>query len=128
MQDYKRLKVWQKAHVFTLDVYHVSKLFPKDELFGLTNQLRRASSSIAANIAEGCGRSSNKEFAQFLNIGLGSVNEAAYFTMLAKDLGYMEDAKFDRLSNDANEIKGMLIALINTVRKKNREVETTHNS
>lgn len=116
MQDFRKLIVWQKAHLFTLEIYGVSKFFPRDELFGLTNQLRRASSSVAANIAEGCGRVSNKEFAQFLNISLGSVNESAYFIMLAKDLNYLEQRKFDELFGIINEIKGMLITLINKVR------------
>ncbi|MBL7764239.1 MAG: four helix bundle protein, partial [Chitinophagaceae bacterium] len=85
MQNYKDLKVWVKAHAFTLNVYEVSKVFPKDELYSLTSQLRRASSSIPANIAEGCGKNSQGEFAHFLNISLGSANEAEYFLLLAKD-------------------------------------------
>jgi four helix bundle protein len=116
MQDYRKLTVWEKAHSFTLEVYNISQSFPREELFGLTNQLRRASSSIAANIAEDCGRSLNKEFAHFLNISLGSTNEVAYFALLAKDLNYLEPVKFDELFEQANEIKGMLIALINKVR------------
>lgn len=72
MQNYKKLKIWFKAHLFTLKVYEVSKLFPKEELYGLTNQLRRAASSIPANIAEGCGKNSQNEFAHFLNTALRS--------------------------------------------------------
>ena len=88
MQNYKDLKVWNKAHYFTLQVYKVSEAFPKTETYGLTNQLRRASSSIAANIAEGCGKNTKADFANFLNILLGSANEAEYFILLVKDLNY----------------------------------------
>ena len=76
MQNYKDLKVWEKAHLFTLTVYEVSKAFPKEEIYSLTNQLRRAASSIPANIAEGCGKNSPAEFAHYLNIALGSANES----------------------------------------------------
>ncbi len=89
MQNYKDLKVWDKAHRFTLKVYEVTKSFPKEELYSLTNQLRRAASSIPANIAEGCGKNSNAEFAHFLNISLGSANESEYFLILSKDLLYL---------------------------------------
>ena len=89
MQNYKDLKVWEKAHFFTLNVYEETKLFPKEELYSLTNQLRRAASSVPANIAEGCGKNTNLEFAHFLNIALGSSNEAEYFLILCKDLKYL---------------------------------------
>jgi len=89
MQNYKDLKVWEKAHHFTLEVYKVSATFPKTETYGLTNQLRRASSSIPANIAEGCGKNSKLDFANFLNISLGSSNEAEYFLLLSRDLNYV---------------------------------------
>lgn len=89
MQNYKDLKVWQKAHQLTLNVYKESKHFPKEELYSLTNQLRRASSSIPANIAEGCGKNTSGDFANFLNIALGSANEAEYFILLSKDLEYL---------------------------------------
>jgi|SRR5688572_7364638 len=116
MQDYRELKVWGKAHQFTLAVYDVSKEFPKEELYSLTNQLRRASSSIPANIAEGCGRMTQADFASYLNIALGSSNESEYFILLAKDLGYMPMEKFDVLTTLINEIKAMLINLISKVR------------
>lgn len=116
MQNYKDLKVWQKAHNFTLKVYEVTKSFPKDELYSLTNQLRRASSSVPANIAEGCGKNSNGEFAHFLNIALGSSNEAEYFLLLSKDLKYLPEEKYLELSDNINEIKAMLISLISKVR------------
>src|SRR5687768_13698121 len=105
MQDYRSLKVWEKAHQFTLTVYAVSKKFPKEELYSLTNQLRRASSSIPANIAEGCGRITQADFASYLNIALGSSNESEYFILLAKDLGYMPIEKFEVLTKFINEVK-----------------------
>jgi four helix bundle protein len=120
MQNYKELKVWEKAHHFTLKVYEVSKSFPKDELYSLTNQLRRAASSIAANIAEGCGKNSQSELAHFLNISLGSANEAEYFLILSKDLNYLKTDDFTKLSEIINETKAMLIALINKVREASK--------
>ncbi len=116
MQDYKDLKVWQKAHQFTLQVYNNTHSFPKEEVYGLTNQMRRAAYSIPANIAEGCGKNSKNDFANFLNIALGSANESEYFLMLAKDLLYMKQDMYDTLYGLINEIKAMLIALIGRVR------------
>ena len=116
MQNYKDLKVWEKAHLLTLQVYDVTRSFPKEELYGITNQLRRASSSIPANIAEGCGKMTNTDFAKYLNIALGSTNESEYFLILSRDLNYLLNEKFEILFMLINEVKGMLISLINKVR------------
>ena len=116
MQNFKELKVWEKAHQFTLSVYKISMSFPKEETYGLTNQLRRASSSIAANIAEGCGKNSQLDLAKFLNIALGSANEAEYFLILAKDLEYLQPENYQTLSLEINQVKAMLINLITKVR------------
>lgn len=116
MQNYKDLKVWEKAHQFTLKIYEVTKSFPLEETYALTSQLRRAASSIPANIAEGCGKMTKQDFAKYLNISLGSSNESEYFIILSKDLNYLSQQDFDFLSALVNEIKGMLIALINKVR------------
>jgi four helix bundle protein len=116
MQNYKELKVWGKAHSFTLDVYKATQSFPTEEKFGLISQLRRASSSIPANIAEGCGKSTNAELRHFLNIALGSANEVEYFLLLAKDLKYLPEGKFTSLTTEINSIKAMLIALIGKVK------------
>lgn len=126
MQNYKDLKVWEKAHLFTLKVYELTKLFPKEEQYGLTNQLR-AASSIPANIAEGCGKNSQSDLANFLNIALGSANEAEYFLVLSKDLNYLTQPNFDALSVIINEIKGMLISLISKVRGQNNLLPKTYN-
>ncbi|MER3464892.1 MAG: four helix bundle protein [Chitinophagaceae bacterium] len=116
MQNYKELKVWEKAHHFTLKVFEMTKYFPKDEIYNLTNQLRRISSSIPANIVEGCGKNSQAEFTHFLNIALGAASEAEYFLILSKDLNYLPNDDFLKLSENINEIKAMLISLINKVR------------
>ena len=78
MRDYKKYTVWQKSHQFVLDIYKVTKLFPKEELFGLTSQMRRSSSSIPTNIVEGAGRKGDKDFCRFLYIAFGSANEIEY--------------------------------------------------
>ena len=116
MQNYKDLKVWEKSHLFTLSVYQETKSFPKEEIYSLTNQIRRCASSIPANIAEGCGKKTNQELAHYLNIALGSANESEYFLILSKDLTYLSDEKFETLFSLINEVKGMLIALIIKVR------------
>ncbi len=116
MQNYKDLKVWEKSHHFTLKVYEATKTFPREEIYGLTNQLRRASVSIAANIAEGCGKNTKNDFANFLNIALGSANESEYFLILSKDLLYLKQDVYEILFDYINEVKAMLIALINKVR------------
>ena len=118
MQNYKDLKVWEKAHQFTLLIYESSKLFPKEEIYSLTSQLRRAASSIPANIAEGSGKNTQAEVAHYLNIALGSANESEYFLILSKDLKYLKQENFDTLFLLINEIKAMLISLINKVRNK----------
>lgn len=117
MQDFKRLKLWDKAHQLTLEIYAMSKRFPKDELFGLTSQIRRASSSVAANIAEGSGRRSRKEFTYFLGIAIGSISEVEYFLILAKDLRYLDQIEYKRVNTLADETKRMLISFLQKVEK-----------
>ena len=116
MQNFKELKVWEKAHQLTLSIYKTSAKFPKEEIYSLTNQLRRASASIPANIAEGCGKNSQADLANFLNISLGSANETEYFLILSRDLDYLTEEQFTILSNNINEVKAMLINLISRVR------------
>ena len=88
MKDYRELQVWRTSHTLTLEIYRVTKSFPKDELFGLTSQMRRAASSIPANLAEGCGRDGDAELKRFLNIALGSASELDYFILLTTEIGY----------------------------------------
>ena len=116
MQNYKELKVWDKAHLFTLHEYEVTKPFPKEEIYSLTSQPKRAASSIPAQIAESCGKNSKQEFAHYLNIALGLAIESEYFLILSKDLKYLSDESFETLFNNINEVKGMLIALLKKIR------------
>ncbi len=116
MQNYKDLKVWIKSHEITLKIYSLTKGFPKEEMYSLTNQVRRCSSSIPANIAEGCGKKGKNDFGRFLNIALGSANETEYFLLLAKDLSYLQIEDHRQLEKSINEVKAMLIPLIQKVR------------
>ena len=88
MKDFRDLKVWKRAHDIALTVYRCTRNFPREETYGMVSQLRRCSSSVAANIAEGCGRSGNAEFGRFLNMAMGSASELEYFLLLARDLEY----------------------------------------
>lgn len=112
MQDFRKLKVWQKAHRLALGVYASTADFPKSEMFGLTAQMRRAAVSIAANIAEGSARSGDKEFSRFLHMSLGSASELEYFSILVGDLGLLKKPDAVRIGTDAAEIKRMLSGLI----------------
>jgi four helix bundle protein len=116
MQNYKDLQVWKKSHELALEVYKITKFFPKEEIFALVSQLRRASTSIPTNIAEGCGRFTQKDFASFLQISLGSAQEVEYLILLSKDLNYITEADFILLEKSIGEIKAMLISLIKKVR------------
>jgi four helix bundle protein len=116
MQDFRNLKVWEKAHAFTLDVYQRTRGFPSDERFGLTSQLRRSSSSIPSNLAEGCARTGDVEFARFTNIALGSASEADYQLLLARDLGYLDAATYKQLFDKVTEVKRMLNAFERSLR------------
>lgn len=113
MKDYKKFLVWQKSHQLTLDIYKITSAFPKEELFGLTSQIKRASSSIPMNIAEGCGRNTEKDFCRFLYISFGSANELEYQIILSIDLNFIEDEKGKQLLLQIEEIKKMLNGLIN---------------
>ena len=111
MQDFRKLDVWQKGHRITLGIYAIKRGFPRDERFGLVAQLRRASASIGANLAEGCCRHSDKDFARFVDMSLGSASEVEYFLLLGHDLGYMPDDDYQKLSENVQEVKRMLAGL-----------------
>ena len=100
MQDFRKLRVWQKAHQLSLDIYKATKRFPKDEIYGLTSQIRRATVSIGANIAEGSGKDSNIEFKRFLSIAMGSSSELENHLLLARDLEYLDKTEYDRFQAD----------------------------
>jgi four helix bundle protein len=112
VKDFHELKVWQKAHQLTLAVYQITATFPREELYGLTSQLRRCSSSIPANLAEGCGRSGDAELARFCSIAMGSASELQYHLLLAKDLKLIKPKDHVELSERAIELKRMLTALL----------------
>lgn len=112
MKDFRELQVWQRSHQLTLGIYRVTKKFPKEELFGLTSQMRRASASISANIAEGCGRDGDAELKRFLNIALGSACELDYHLLLASELGYLAQVDSRPLAKEALELRRMLGAFI----------------
>lgn len=115
MRDFRELKVWEKGHQMTLAAYKVTSGFPKDELFGLTSQIRRCAASIPANIAEGCGRMGNAELHRFLQIACGSANELEYHFLLARDLGYLSVPDYNLVHKDLLDVKRMLVALTSKV-------------
>ena len=115
MRDFRELKVWEKSHRMTLACYQITNHFPKHELFGLASQIRRCSSSIPANIAEGCGRMGNSEFHRFLQIACGSANELEYHFLLARDLGYMDDGAYESSQKELLDMKRMLVAFTRKV-------------
>ena len=106
-KKFEDLIVWQKAHRFVLSIYELTRAFPREELYGLTSQLRRAAISIAANIAEGFRKRGKADKARFMNISEGSVDECLYYLILVKDLGY---GKTDDLQNYLEEVSKMLRA------------------
>jgi four helix bundle protein len=115
MRDFHNYKVWEKAHQFALDIYRKTEKFPKEEIFGITSQIRRAATSIPFNIAEGCGRRSDAEFANFLNIAAGSTSEVEEELLLSYDLEFMDKASYQKLNEEVNDIKAMLNKLIETL-------------
>jgi len=122
MQDFRNLKVWEKSHSLALSVYRATGSFPKEELYSLTSQIRRACTSVPANIAEGCVKGSDAEFARYVNIALGSASEMEYQLLLAHDLGYMQGDKHEELSGTVVEIKQMLSALLKKLRADSRKL------
>jgi four helix bundle protein len=105
MKDFRKLLVWEKAHILTLSVYKLTDSFPKEEIYGLTSQIRRASSSVPINIAEGCGRGSDADFARFLLIAFGSASETEYLLLLCFELGYLSGEQHMERNHSVQEIK-----------------------
>jgi len=116
MKDFRQLKVWEKSHQLALAIYKTTKEFPKEELYGLTSQIRRSSMSIPTNIAEGCGRFTDADFARFLQVAMGSASEAEYQLILAHDLGFLPSDSYEQLHNEIEEVKRMLASLLKTLR------------
>jgi len=111
MRDFKKYDIWKLSHVFTLKIYELTKFYPKDEIYGVVSQIRRASSSIPTNISEGCGRDSDSEFNRFLTISLGSASEVEYLLILSKDLNYIDEKSFINLNEEINIIKRKIYSL-----------------
>ena len=120
MRDFRQIKAWAKAHRLTLAIYKNTSSFPREELYGLTSQLRRASSSIPANIVEGYGRGGDSELARFLQIAIGSAYEVEYHLLLANDLGLLDRTGYEQLEAQVIEVKRMLAALLVKVRSSIR--------
>ena len=118
MRDFRKIKAWQLADDLAVAVYEVSKTFPREEIYGIRSQLRRAGSSVAANIVEGASRESAKDYAHFLQIARGSLAETQYFLHLARRLGYLDEAQAGQLEKLAKETFACLYGLILAVRKE----------
>lgn len=118
MHDFKKMKVWQKARELAKNIYIVTSNFPKEEIFGLTSQMRRSAVSIASNIAEGSGRNTDGEFINFLGIANGSSFELETQLMIALDLGYISDSESVALQQDLIEIQKMLFTFISKLKSK----------
>lgn len=106
-RDFRKLEVWQKAHALVLDIYRASRGFPKEELFGLTSQSRRAAASMPANIAERCGRGTAGELARFMGNSMGSASELEYHLILARDLGLLRSEVAEGLIERTSEVGRM---------------------
>jgi four helix bundle protein len=111
LQDFQNLAIWKKAHALSLAVYENTRRFPREEVYGLRSQIRRAASSIGANIAEGCGRRGDLEFSRFLSISMGSASELQYLLLLSRDLKFLTNDAYDDLSTKLTEIKKMTSSL-----------------
>ncbi len=111
MRDFKKYDIWKLSHDLTLEIYKVSKDFPKEEIYGIVSQIRRASASIPTNISEGCGRNSDADFNRFLTIALGSASETEYLLILSKDLNYINENTIEKLNSDINLIKQKIYSL-----------------
>ncbi len=116
MKDFRRLKVWHKAHELVLLTYRETARFPLEERFGLTSQLRRACVSIPANLAEGCGRHTDQDFARFVDYSMGSASEVEYHLLLARDLGLLNSDAHANLDGRTTEVKRMLASLLGRLR------------
>ena len=115
MKDFRDLKVWEKSHALTLEIYRATAVFPKPELYGLTSQIRRCSASVGANIAEGCGKRGNNEFQRYLQIASGSASELDYRLLLSKDLVFLSDIDYGKLARSLTEVRKMLTSLLQKV-------------
>jgi four helix bundle protein len=118
MNYFKELKVWQKSIDLVTDTYLLTRNFPKEEVFGLVSQIRRCIISVPSNIAEGCGRKSQKDFSNFLGISLGSSFEFETQLIISKNIGYLTDEQFNKLESEIQHIQNMIIKLQTSLENK----------
>lgn len=116
MKDFRKLDIWRKAHSLVLKIYEATRSFPKEEVYGLVSQLRRAAASVPTNVAEGCGRGTDTELARFLEIAMGSASELEYLLLLSGDLKFIQDKRSESLMVETVQIKRMLASLIKRLR------------
>jgi four helix bundle protein len=128
MKDFRELTVWARGYELSLETYRLTSLFPKDEAYGLTAQIRRASVSIPANIAEGCGRDGDAEFTRFVTIAMGSSSELECLLMLARDLGYLNAADYASLSDRLTSLRKMLNGLIQKLKSDRSSRASAHHA
>lgn len=124
MKDYQTLEVWRRSHQFVLEVYRLTRGLPAEEKYGLSSQLRRSASSIPANIAEGCGRSGDRELARFVEIAHGSASETEYHLLLAHDLNYIASDIHGPLADEIEQLKRMLGGFIRRLRASNNKADS----
>jgi len=115
LRNYRDLQVWSKAYALTLELYKLSRAFPKDELYGLTAQLRRSATSIGANLAEGSGRRGNAEMARFVKIALGSASELDHHLLLSRDLGFLRSEDYERCAKELTLLRKMLTTFLTAI-------------
>jgi four helix bundle protein len=120
LKDFKELKVWHKAYDLALVIYEASRSFPREEMYGLTSQLRRAAVSIGANIAEGCGRRSDGELVRFLQIARGYASEVEHHLLLARDLKFLQAAMHQDIEKRLQEVQRMLTSLVSSIQETPR--------
>lgn len=118
MKDFRNLKVWEISHQIALSIYNITLSFPREEMYGLINQIRRASISIPTNISEGCGRGSSIDFRRFLQISFGSACEVEYLLLISYELKYLLKKDYDQLVSQIIETKKMLSGLIKKLNEK----------
>ncbi|MWB96011.1 four helix bundle protein [Flavobacterium sp. GA093] len=119
MSNFRNLLIWQKSMSLTTKIYFSTNNFPKEEIFGLTSQIRRCSISIPSNIAEGSGRESDKDFLRFLNISVGSLFEMQTQLEIAKNITYLNEEEFNNLYEDSREVERMLVSFIKKLKDRN---------
>ena len=127
MDKYKNLKVWVEAYNLSLLIYKTTQHFPKEEMFGVVSQLRRSIISVAANIAEGKGRFSQKELVRYLFIARGSLFETEYYIRISKDLGYLEEKDFREIQEKVNLVGKLINGLIRSIKEPASRKEKAYN-